>query len=198
MEEFPILTPIPFVLNIVTTSKPMKWEDTPAHCPIFPALPHTPDESIDFTIVRDVYLRAGRYRSIDRDAFVANVGGFGKQSAVVADESPMHVEAKEKVWCPLSADRNVGSWRQEVTFTSSFVLRCAPTFCSRIMILEVSDCNCRLSILLTPLYNFRIVRAETEGKVSWFQKYYQGQSSSACGIERTSFGVSSEWASTSD
>lgn len=41
LDEFPIFTPIPVSINIETTSKTMRREDTPENEPIFPAPPLT-------------------------------------------------------------------------------------------------------------------------------------------------------------
>ncbi len=135
LQEFPIFTPIPFALEIVTVTKPMAQEDTPLEQPIFPAPPTSPRD-LELNLVRHVTLRENSWTSYDDDP-VNGIGGF---SPAPPDDQTLwyeqvQVDAPEKVWLPDLGDEkeNRGSWKQQVNFKSSFTLTCPPTFSSETM-----------------------------------------------------------------
>ncbi|KAL6306459.1 hypothetical protein BKA93DRAFT_729648 [Sparassis latifolia] len=122
--QFPLFTPIPFSIRIVSISKPMKRENTPEDKPIFPTPPQYPEE-IQFELRRSVYVRAHAF-----DSRLGERAPFA--SGLTVDSSSLESTRLENVWIP-SDDKEKGTWKQEVTFSSKFVLRCPPTFQTRIL-----------------------------------------------------------------
>ncbi|KAF7790254.1 hypothetical protein EIP86_001206 [Pleurotus ostreatoroseus] len=113
--EFPMFIPIPFELEFITTTKPMRKEETPEDRPIFPAPPDHP-KNIEFNLSRWVMVRAHR-RSAYTNVKVADLGGFG--SGVTSSEQHWHdqvdVEKAENFWTPDIRDesKQLGSWNQQ-------------------------------------------------------------------------------------
>lgn len=147
VEELPILTPIPFTLNIVTLTKPCTQEDHPADSPkpIFPAPPLTPD-LLDFRVERKVHLSAYPISASSSEHFVCYVGGLGPDLPDAVYKT-VQVEAMEKVWIPCGhgdeKGGQKGQWKQEVTFRSFIRLSCPPSFGTTTMGVSV-----RLSVLI--------------------------------------------------
>ncbi|KAJ3558004.1 hypothetical protein NM688_g1165 [Phlebia brevispora] len=130
---FPIFTPIPFVLTIITTSKRMKKDETPENQPIFPSPPLTP-KGVEFTLTRAVMVRTHSWSENGRDT-VAAIGGLSPESSDPHFYDEVQIEGVEKTWIPSYGDekKNKGSWRQEVNFKSTFKLNCPPAFQSPTM-----------------------------------------------------------------
>lgn len=139
LDCIPIFTAIPFTLDIVTISKPMKHGDTPTDEPIFPAPPLNP-ETIELHLVRYVKLRARSWTEDGHDQ-IASLGGLGDDAHIA--RHAVLVDDREKVWAPLPGQDTVeekkqkGSWKQQVTFRSSLSLACPPSFQSENMSVSV-------------------------------------------------------------
>lgn len=138
VKAYPIFAPIPFTLRIDTITKPMQRQDTPEQGPMFPAPPTDPRD-IDFKLTARITVRAGMREERWREE-VGMLGGLGRPDApAVLDETP-HVEVHDKVWIPADGSdekSQKGAWKQQVTFTSSFTLRCPPSFTLRTIDLDV-------------------------------------------------------------
>lgn len=131
MDQIPVFSPIPFSLNIVTTTKAMKFEDTPDDGPIFPEPPLDP-KSVEFTLERKVAVRAGTF--FEDESWwhtVQLLGGLGSSQDPHFHDNT-EVIPTEKVWIPSSDSQDEkkkkGQWKQESTFKSYFTLRCPPSF----------------------------------------------------------------------
>lgn len=129
------MAPIPFTLNVVTTSKPVRVDDSPSEAATFPA-PPTKAAEIDFYLVRDVYIVAGNWTATSNDVYVCDVGGCGQSAARGGAE----IEIMDKVWLPAYGDekKQKGSWKQEINFRSQMYLTCPPSFVSPLVRLSVS------------------------------------------------------------
>ena len=144
IEALPILTPIPITLNITTLSKPSKQDDWPADKPIFPSPPLTPD-LVDFRLQRRVHISTYQLAATSADHFVSYIGGLGTGLSEVVYNN-VQVDVVDNVWIPsVGGDEKTqqkGQWKQEVTFRSSFVLNCPPSFSTDTMTVEVSASRC--------------------------------------------------------
>ncbi|KAI0345944.1 hypothetical protein BDW22DRAFT_1389932 [Trametopsis cervina] len=156
---FPILTPIPFTLSVVTMSKKMKQEDAPANAPVFPAPPSTPQD-IDFRIERQVRISAFQHSEVSTEHFVSYVGGMGPE----VTDSEAEFESMDKVWIPSRDDdekEGKGQWKQEVLIRSVLRLSCPPTFHSQSMGVQYIM---RLEVIFPGIGNN--LKAEFEAKVA--------------------------------
>ncbi|PCH35020.1 hypothetical protein WOLCODRAFT_165964 [Wolfiporia cocos MD-104 SS10] len=115
---YPLFTNIPFSISIFTTSKSMKRTDS-KHWP----RPPRAAKEIDFELRRKVYVRAGRWDQYSSER-VGSLGGMGD----CLEHTDLHIEAPERQWSPAADDKSMGRWKQDATFTSSFQLKCPPTF----------------------------------------------------------------------
>lgn len=115
----PLFLPIPFTISITTVSKPVKQGDCRPSESVWPAPPlHAKD--VTFELKRNVYISTGAYS--EQDIQIVRLHGGLDGSCTV------QTETTEAEWVPLSGDGARGRWKQKVTFASSFVLRCPPTF----------------------------------------------------------------------
>ncbi|PSR74839.1 hypothetical protein PHLCEN_2v9553 [Hermanssonia centrifuga] len=135
LDVLPIFTPIPFTLNVVTVSKPMKREETPEGESVFPAPPLTP-KGAEFRLERNVYVRTHNWATTSDGNPVAVLGGLAPTAPNPKFYDHVQVEGMEKVWLPALGDekKQKGSWKQEVTFRSTFMLTCPPSFESPSMV----------------------------------------------------------------
>ena len=85
--------------------------------------------------MRNVWIKANHEDVESFGTIVDHLGGFGPDDNT---DSPAHAEIKENLWVPDADRRDHGSWKQEVTFSSSFTVQCAPTFQSSTMTVNVS------------------------------------------------------------
>jgi hypothetical protein len=139
IKAFPVLTPIPFTVNVVTISKTMKKDDVEEGERIFPAPPlHCQD--VHFRMECDIFIKAKQCNSSSSDRLVAYLGGLGPNLHPQAYEG-VRVEPHDKIWLPSSDShdekKQKGQWKQEVTLRSSFILSCAPTFQTPLMTVRV-------------------------------------------------------------
>lgn len=160
---------IPVIVNVVTTTKPMKMDERPSDGVLFPPLPLKPAD-IDFYLSRDVFIRATNWSAASIDTFLCDVAGFGK--------SPRHgvdVQRVEKVWIPFFGDekKQKGSWKQEVTFKSILFLTCPPTFSSpliRVVVSSVHPMTFQRRLFDSPLTTVRATpQSEFPGVGQWCQ-----------------------------
>ncbi|KAI0688328.1 hypothetical protein BC835DRAFT_1373087 [Cytidiella melzeri] len=135
----PVLTNIPFTLNIVTLSKPDHKDDSPSDKPIFPAPPLTPD-ALEFCLEQRVYICANGHESTSSDHLVCYVGGMGPSLPATVYKA-VEVEVMDKEWLPSVSDQKKthckGQWKQEVIFKSSMQYTCPPTFTFQTMAVTV-------------------------------------------------------------
>ncbi|OSC96389.1 hypothetical protein PYCCODRAFT_1441092 [Trametes coccinea BRFM310] len=124
----PLFVPIPFVIEIKTTSPPLtraKADALPQGKPVFPAAPEE-FSALQFKLRRSLRIRANPYVVNSS----SDVAVFTKDPNVL---SAVQTERAENGWYPLhSTDEKStdapGKWIQHVTFRSSFSLACAHTF----------------------------------------------------------------------
>lgn len=146
MSVYPVFVPIPFTVNIVTTTKPMHREDMPDNEPIFPVPPHNASE-LEFKLMRKVEIHAQGWKEKESQK-VAFLGGLGSDSGGHSEDAP-RVEVFDGVWIPDTGHgkhdekRHKGSWRQEARFKSTFVLTCPPSFTSKTLSVSVSAADTR-------------------------------------------------------
>ena len=139
-------TPVPFIINVVTTTKPMNKADLGPGQSIWPA-PPSRIEDVEFTLERTCAVRPGK--GVDptfQHLFVTYLGGLGPKSKGKHD-CEVAIEQKERVWLPSADQKNsrstVGQWRQEVTFKSFFNLSyIPPSFETESFSLRVRDHFC--------------------------------------------------------
>ncbi|KZT09166.1 uncharacterized protein LAESUDRAFT_674951 [Laetiporus sulphureus 93-53] len=112
IRALPLFVPIPFKISIITISAAThKGADVKT---IWPAPPQRP---------QDVFLTLHR-------TLKYTVSPYHGESS--------HVQKSGKEWRPSVGDPMEGQWRQRTTFSSSFVLRCPPTFHTQSIKNEVS------------------------------------------------------------
>lgn len=139
MEVFPLLTPIPVTLNVVTVTKTMKFDDHKEDDEIFPEPPRDP-KKYELKMESKIWIKSeGNTDSSDRT--VGLLGGLGESDDPHFSDG-LQVQPAQKVWIP-SQDahdekKHKGQWRQEVTFKSTFILNCPSSFKMDTMSVEVS------------------------------------------------------------
>ena len=88
----------------------------------------------------NINIHALSHSTSSSDQFVAYLGGLGPDLPVKFYEN-VRFEHMDKVWIPShdshDEKKQKGQWKQEVTFKSSFVLSCAPSFDSQTMSVRV-------------------------------------------------------------
>ncbi|KAJ3558001.1 hypothetical protein NM688_g1166 [Phlebia brevispora] len=116
LEGFPIYTCIPFKLNISTLVKGKTSKPSTESSKLL---------GVDFTIVRDVHIKAHSKELTIEKELVAKVGSFGSlvedsDGALLADRTP---------WMPIYDDEKqpTGTWKQEYDISSEFTLTCPPS-----------------------------------------------------------------------
>ncbi|KAI9059985.1 hypothetical protein FKP32DRAFT_1595731 [Trametes sanguinea] len=128
LPALPLFAPIPFVIEIKTTSPPLtraKADALPQGKPVFPAAPEG-FSALQFKLRRKLRIRANPY--IVHSS--SDVAVFTKDANVI---SAVQADRGQNGWYPLhgtdekSTDAP-GEWIQHVTFRSSFTLTCAHTF----------------------------------------------------------------------
>ncbi len=142
LDALPIFTPIEFALHVITVSKLMTLKDTPKGEPVFPAPPLTP-HSTQFELKRNIHVRARQWEETYKSDQVAVLGGLAPVAPSRGFYDDVRVEGVEKVWLPAAGDetKQQGSWKQEATFRSTFMLTCPPSFTSATMAVAASGLN---------------------------------------------------------
>ena len=137
-----MFTPIPFTLNIVTTTKPMVHTVKDMMGATFPSPPITA-QGVELRLIRKVFLQAEEWQA-DSSEIVTKLGGLGPRVGPTDSDDTATVEVMEKTWIPDSGDEKGrrGAWRQETVFKSSFMLTCPPSFESSIMSVAVCILTC--------------------------------------------------------
>lgn len=118
--SFPLFTPVPFTITIITTSKTVKRDSIAEAKPIWP-MPPTDSKAIRLELKRQTRIFT---QHLSRQAMekVSAIGGMAGSLGNV------HVTTKDRQWIPSASDANKGSWRQETEHASTFVLTCPPAF----------------------------------------------------------------------
>lgn len=112
--------------------------------------------------MRNVWIKANHQDGESFGTLVDHLGGFGPEDNT---ESRIQIEVKKNVWIPNAEEKDHGFWKQEVTFSSTFTVQCAPTFQSSTMAVNVSQCDCYMNLQM--LIFVRIVQSSADGGVSW-------------------------------
>ncbi|KAI0783740.1 hypothetical protein C8Q75DRAFT_725345 [Abortiporus biennis] len=132
MKAFPLNTKIPFIIRVVTRSKPMKRDECESSGEnIFPCPPRSPKD-VELTLRRWVRLQ-GRVHVYENIQSYASLGGLGSSGP---KETSPQIDVMDKLWVPDEYDKSMGHWVQESIIRSSFMLRCSPTF--RITLISIS------------------------------------------------------------
>ncbi|KAH9884970.1 hypothetical protein C8Q73DRAFT_718674 [Cubamyces lactineus] len=122
----PLFVPIPFVINIKSTTPPLTRaaaETHPPDKPIFPPVP-TAYHLLDFTLQRTLRIRARTFKA----ASTSDVIVFRSATMAVEEDIP------EREWVPLDGREKEkspdtkGTWVQRASFRSTFRLDCPHTF----------------------------------------------------------------------
>lgn len=140
---FPACVDIPYTLNIVTTSKLVRFVDDPG--PVFP-VPPTRAKDVTFELMQ-VTRTAGTKQSPDPlvvEKLHSRLGGLGGNVPPILPEKIPEVLLVDRTWQPSDDRATYGTWRQEVTFRSVFRLSCAPSLATPIMKVQV----CRPALCL--------------------------------------------------
>ncbi|KAH9950292.1 hypothetical protein B0H21DRAFT_566041 [Amylocystis lapponica] len=120
IDQFPLFTPIPYSMKVITFSKTMRRTDACRDKAIFPAPPLHPRE-IEFFLRRSTNICAQAWE-VSSGERVHCLGSMCDRNSAV------HVSNAEKVWIALSDDPEKGMWKQEATFSHAIELKCSPTF----------------------------------------------------------------------
>ncbi|KAH9854832.1 hypothetical protein C2E23DRAFT_901776 [Lenzites betulinus] len=125
---YPLYTPIPFIIKVKSISAPLtraKADALPAEKPAFPPVP-TAYEMVEFKLYSKLVVTARGFTDRGTPDVMLFARGRG---------STFDTEISERQWVPLSsADEKKdqpdaeGTWVQQVTFRSTFLLDCPPTF----------------------------------------------------------------------
>ena len=136
----PIFTPIPIAIEIITISKPMQREEGSKAKTIFPAPPMSPT-GVELKLMREVWITIKSWQEKGVDA-VSMLGGFGHPRRQETTPTSPQVKIMDKVWVPeisstTTDQKRKGTWRQGVTFRSTFALTCSPGMWSKNMNMHV-------------------------------------------------------------
>src|SRR3984957_2963471 len=137
LSSFPISTPIPFHLLIVTETKPLRLSEAPSPFIAQPLFPEPPNASqIDLCLIRHVEIRA-RHEKLFVKERVTSLGGMGDASVLTALGDNFRIWPEDPEWMPQPrADR--GAWRRRVYFESFMTFSCPPSFNSDTLSSQVS------------------------------------------------------------
>lgn len=136
VEAYPVLTPIPFTLSVVTMTKTMKFDDHKEEETIFPEPSHDP-KKYELKLEAKVWTKA-KSQTNNGTSNTGVFGGLGDCNYPRFYEN-IQVEPVQKVWIPSpehGEKAQKGRWKQEVLFRSSFLLRCAPSFSAETLRVE--------------------------------------------------------------
>jgi len=134
LPSFPMSTPIPFRLLVVTETKSLRLSEAPSPFDVdkehlFPA-PPTSASQIDLHLTHHVGIRAHGDHQSSKDR-VASLGGMGNSSASVRLDENLHMRTEEPEWVPQAGEKGEkdrGVWRRKVHFESSMTFSCPPSF----------------------------------------------------------------------
>jgi hypothetical protein len=160
LPEFPISTPVPYTLHVVTETKTLDRSDRPEDKhgkPLFPVPPTQPSDLFRRNIEYTVQGRGlGLHREKKKDIFnlhrsqaLANTTEMKKvRRAQTAPTQPMepagevHTITDEPEWVPKD-DKERGIWRRSVRFTSTLAFPFAPTSTTETLRWSVREfCSC--------------------------------------------------------
>jgi len=134
LSSFPLSTPIPFRLVIVTTTKSLKLSEAPTPFtsykePLFPA-PPTAASQIVLRLIRQIEIRAQCDRGRWKER-VSSLGGMGDPSSLARLNENFQMRTEEPLWIPRSektSKKDRGRWRRRVDIESSMTFSCPPSF----------------------------------------------------------------------
>src|ERR1700722_19257 len=134
LSSFPISTPIPFHLLVVTETKSLRLSQAPSPFttdkePLFPA-PPTSASRIDLHLTHHVDIHANPYRLFTKDR-ISSLGGMGDSSNLARLGEDLHMRTEEPEWVPQTGEKDEkdrGVWRRKVHFESSMTFSCPPSF----------------------------------------------------------------------
>ncbi|PSR74845.1 hypothetical protein PHLCEN_2v9559 [Hermanssonia centrifuga] len=167
LEFFPIATPTPFTLKIVTFTEPMQCknpENGMNAISSLPDVPRDPRKEIEFNLVQTAFIDAGTKQTTITGHYGSKMFGFGAEADNLAK-----VETTQATWEPIKGDaKGRGTWKREVVFTSSFELFPFPSFQSTTLKVNVSGRSLirNVPVCLHP----GAVGDVYEGQVSWTRK----------------------------
>ncbi|THH01546.1 hypothetical protein EW026_g1148 [Hermanssonia centrifuga] len=125
IDVFPVQSPIPFILTVLTTSKPSQQEDSSKEQAVFPVPPADPRKGIELKLLRRVAVNAGVKKQFSAGDLTVYLGGLGPE----AQDDTAQIDPVERTWVPTTENpKYAGFWRQEAKFRSTFTLDCAPSF----------------------------------------------------------------------
>jgi hypothetical protein len=129
LASFPIATPIPFCLHIVTETKTLDRTDRPEDKhgkPLFPA-PPTLSGQVQQELLRFSQVRVhNRMRHVEDRFDLQGIRGLGDVERVVRKRG-VEAVADEPEWVPKDANKSSGFWRRSVRFNSTLDFPFAPT-----------------------------------------------------------------------
>jgi hypothetical protein len=120
---------IPCVIRVICTSKLMSssyLHDLKNFT--FPRNPQTTD--IELRLVQAIQITAGS-RYIRGTRNLGLLGGFG-----VSRDSEIKTKRTDPIWVP-EGNEDKGRWVESIVYTTRFVLRCLPTFSTRLIEIDV-------------------------------------------------------------
>jgi hypothetical protein len=150
MDSWPIGVRIPIMLTITTSTKVMKYSETPPSLiaslgdstkfgifnsswekELFPA-PPTSASLIKFHLSHFVYICVERHGVRDIIEHISALGGFGVPEGKIPDELAPIMTIAEPLWIPESeteGDKKDGKgvWMREVRFDTHIAFTCPPT-----------------------------------------------------------------------
>ncbi|KAH8082834.1 hypothetical protein BXZ70DRAFT_588429 [Cristinia sonorae] len=128
---FPLFTPIPYILRVITLTKPQKRDEEDERDEnLYPAPPKTPSEAT-LRLMRLANIRPGLLHSFTSNDELDHLGGLGEGTG---PKPSVHVN--EKKWMPKGTKE--GSWLQESTLQGAFVLTRPPGFQEDLMSVSYS------------------------------------------------------------
>src|ERR1700722_4869834 len=154
LSSFPMSTPIPFHLLVVTKTKSLRLSEAPSpfttnRKSLFPA-PPTSASQIDLHLTCHVDIRAQGSRRYSKNR-VASLGGMGNNRPLSARLGEnLHMRTAEPEWVPQAGEKDEdekdrGVWRRKVHFESSMMFWCPPSFSGNTLSNQV--CTIHLRVL---------------------------------------------------
>ncbi|KAI0832908.1 hypothetical protein BC628DRAFT_1415138 [Trametes gibbosa] len=128
---YPLYTPIPFIIKIKSISAPLTRAKADALPPDKPAFPPVPSayEMLEFKLYSNLFIKARGYT----ERWSPDIMVFARSAGSAFD-----IDIPERQWVPQSGaeEKEVGgprpdtkgTWVQQATFRSTFLLDCPPTF----------------------------------------------------------------------
>ncbi|KAJ7640807.1 hypothetical protein DFH06DRAFT_1000455 [Mycena polygramma] len=139
LHSFPVATPVPYSLHVVTETRTMTHSDRPEDKhgkPLFPA-PPTQASRLTMRLWRKATIRAGKETEYVEDSFhLQGTSHFGDAKPVTRPHVQYPVVVDQPVWIPndeKDEKNGRGSWRRAVHFSFTLAFPFAPTFSTEII-----------------------------------------------------------------